>query len=166
MDRRNIIVITAVAVLLLAAPAVYAEGDWGKGIGGGDFRKEHGWKEKKAEIYSQLGLTDQQKQELEANKAQNKEQRKAFFEKMRAKRKELNQELMKPTLDMPKIEAIQTELKSMQAQMIDDRLNSTLSVRKILSPEQFAKFITLMEERKGQWGHKGMPEGPTPEDQP
>ena len=101
------------------------------------------------EIYSQLNLSNEQKKALEKNKSQNGETRKAFFKQLHSYKEALNGELMKPELNMDKINEIQSQLKAFQAQMADNRLNAILEVRKILTPEQFVKFISLME--KHEW---------------
>lgn len=111
------------------------------------------WKQGRQKIWDQLNLTDVQKKQLEDNKSKNKEQMKATFEKMKSYRESLNAELMKPQLDMNKINAIQAEVKALEAQMTDNRLNSILEVRKILSSEQFEKFLSITGKH-GQWRHK------------
>ena len=100
------------------------------------------------EIYTQLSLTDEQKKQLEDNKQKNREKRKALFEKMRSYKDALNKELMKSNLDVNKINVIQAQFKVLQSQMTDERLNSILEVRRILTPEQFAKFVLLMDQHK------------------
>ena len=134
----------------LIAPAVYAEDDMNPPAERSD--AGHQWREKAGEklqeIYGQLNLTDEQKKQLEENKAKNRDKMKAVFEQMKSYKEQINQELTKAELDMAKINGIQAQLKSLQAQMADDRLSSILEVRKILTPEQFSKFLSLMEERK------------------
>ena len=66
----------------------------------------------------------------------------------------MRQELQNPTLNMDKINQIQSELKASQAQMLDARLQGILEIRKILTPEQFTKFSAKMEEHKGRGDHK------------
>lgn len=105
-------------------------------------------KERIQEIYSELNLTDAQKEQLKANKTKHREQRKAGFEKMRSYKETLKQELVKPDMDKKRIKEIQDQLKAAQAQIADDRLDSILEVRAILTPEQFTKFMTLMEQHR------------------
>jgi Spy/CpxP family protein refolding chaperone len=104
------------------------------------------------EIYAKLNLTDAQKKQLEDNKSKNFGQMKGNFGKMRAVKEALKAELMKSDLDTPKINELQSQLKAMQAEMTDRRLNSLIEVREILTPEQFTKFTALMEERKRERG--------------
>ncbi|MCB9771616.1 MAG: Spy/CpxP family protein refolding chaperone [Candidatus Omnitrophica bacterium] len=100
------------------------------------------------EVYNQLSLTDAQKQQLEQNKINNQGKKKDLYEKIRSYKEMLNQELMKIDLDMTKINNIQGSIKALQMQILDDRLNSILEVRKILTPEQFTKFIGFMKEAR------------------
>jgi Spy/CpxP family protein refolding chaperone len=100
------------------------------------------------EIYSQMHLTEAQKKQLEDNKNQHRAQMKAIREQMRSCRQVFQQELMKPQLDMNKIHQLHSRLKALESQMADDRLNSILAVRSILTPQQFSEFATLMPKHK------------------
>jgi Spy/CpxP family protein refolding chaperone len=116
--------------------------------------KHRGMEGKRQQIWDQLNLTAEQKKQLEENKAKNRDNMKATFEKMRSYRDSLKDELMKPELDMNKINGIQSQIKSLQSQIVDDSLNSILDVRKILTHEQFEKFITITRGGK-IWRGKG-----------
>jgi Spy/CpxP family protein refolding chaperone len=100
------------------------------------------------EIYSQLNLTDDQKKQLEANKQQHRARIQSVRQAMKTDREALREELMRPRLDLPKINKIHQQIKSLQSQMEDDRLSSILAVRAILTPEQFFKFVNLMHKHK------------------
>ncbi|MBF0486182.1 MAG: Spy/CpxP family protein refolding chaperone [Candidatus Omnitrophica bacterium] len=113
-----------------------------------DDRRDERFNKQIQDIYNQLALSDEQKTKLEENKKNKQLQRKASFEKMHASMEALNQELMKPDFDMNKINAIQAQIKAVQAQMSDERLNSILEVRRILTVEQFSKFVSLLEKHK------------------
>ena len=102
---------------------------------------------KRQEVYSNLGLTSEQKKLLEENKNKHREQTKALFTQMRQKIASLRQELEKNELNMQVIYQTNNELKKLQAQMLDSRLERILEVRKILTPEQFKKFENKMNER-------------------
>ncbi len=146
--RGNIIILT---VFLLAAPAVYA----GEDYSAEDLSAQAAqWKEKRKEkmqkIFNELDLTEEQKAKLKENKAKHRKQRKAAFEKMKSHKETLKQELLKTDLNMKRVRKIQGELKASQAQMADDRLDSILEVRQILTPEQFAKFTALMEQHRAK----------------
>jgi Spy/CpxP family protein refolding chaperone len=120
--------------------------------------KKSEWREKmdakKEEIFKDLNLTDEQKEALKANKEKNREARKTLSQAMRDKMKLMREELQKDNLDMGKINQIQADLKSAQAQMLDQRLEGILEVRKILTLEQFKKFSDKMEEHRKEFRGK------------
>ncbi len=111
-------------------------------------RREHSFHK----IFDQLKLSEEQKKLLEVNKEKQREQMMASLPRMKAQKEALHQELMKPRLDMNKINTIQKQLKKNMVQMADNRLNSILEVRKILTPEQFSQFLNLMKERRKNKG--------------
>jgi len=100
------------------------------------------------EIFSQLNLTESQKKQLEANKIQHRAKMKSAREQMKSYREAFQQELMKPQLDMNKIHKLHNSLKALESQMADDRLNSILEVRTILTPQQFSEFAALLHKHK------------------
>ncbi len=120
------------------------------------------WKSKKEamikEIYKQLNLTPEQKKKLEANRNKLDQQKKKLFEDFHAKRKEIREELQRPELNMEKVKQINSEFKDLMAKKADHRLERILNVRKILTPEQFSKFMEI--KSKHRWrkhhGSKGM----------
>ncbi len=100
------------------------------------------------EIYNQLNLTEMQKKQLEDNKIQHRDKMKSDREQMKSYREAFQQELMKPQLDMDKINELHSRMKALESQMADDRLNSILAVRSILTPQQFSQLVTLIHKRK------------------
>ncbi|MDD5136002.1 MAG: Spy/CpxP family protein refolding chaperone [Candidatus Omnitrophica bacterium] len=106
-------------------------------------------------LYKALNLTDEQKKMLEENKTKNTEQMKATFDQIKEKKNAMREELQKATLDMGKITQINNDLKKLESDMLDQRLQSILGVRHILSPEQFKKFSEKMKEHKGHQGRRG-----------
>jgi Spy/CpxP family protein refolding chaperone len=101
-----------------------------------------------AEIYSQLNLTDDQKRQVESNKQQHRARTESTRKQLRAEKEAFQVELMKPQMDMARINDIHRQIKVLQSQMEDDKLASILAVRSILTPEQFSKFISLMHKHK------------------
>ena len=102
------------------------------------------WEARRNELYKDLNLSQEQKKMLEENKNKHKEEMKALFNAMKEMRTSMRQELQKEKLDMAKIGEINNEMKRLEAQMSDQRLAGILEVRKILSPEQFKKFMEKM----------------------
>ena len=150
MNLRKIIFMgVLLGSFLAAAPLYAAKGENSPADKSYFFQKRHEKMEEKIQaIYSQLNLTDEQKRRLQENKGAHRDKKKAMFERMRSYREALNKELMKSSLDMKKINEIQAQFKTLQSQMIDDRLISILEVRKILTPDQFVRFLSLMQKNK------------------
>ena len=161
----------AVVLMALSAPTVWAD-NGGNFVGGGDSSHKvcdlhHG----KAWHHGQnhhmmskvLNLTEDQQKQLKDIKQKQRETMKGFFEQIKSNREELNAEIIKATPDMSKVNNIQAQMKTLQSQMVDNHLNSILEIKKIMTPEQFAGYMTLKKERKlmkhmmghGKFGHKG-----------
>ncbi len=102
---------------------------------------------RRQEIYKDLNLNDEQKKLLEENRNKRKERTKDLTNEIKAKREALRQELQKDQLNMEAINKINDDLKTTQAQMMDYRLEGILEVRKILTPEQFKKFMNKTDQR-------------------
>ena len=82
-----------------------------------------------------------------------KEAMKTVFEQMKTNRDAFDAEIAKATPDMAKINDIQTQFKTIQAQMIDSHLSSLLDIKKIMTPEQFAGYMALEREELMIDGH-------------
>ena len=105
-------------------------------------------------IYNDLALTTEQRRFLEENKNKHRDQTKALFTQLRQKMVLLRQELEKSELNMQEIEQTNNELKQLQTQMLDNRLERILEVRKILTSEQFKKFEDRINDRLGHFKNR------------
>jgi Spy/CpxP family protein refolding chaperone len=109
-----------------------------------------------------LNLTDDQQKQLKENWKKQKEAMKGVFGQMKTAKEAFDAEIVKASPDMSKISTIQNQIKTLQSQMLDNRLNGILEVKKILTPEQFAGYMALKKERMlkkhmmghGWFGHK------------
>ena len=131
------------ACLLMALPRAYAQSI----VADGAPSKGH-YGQMIQEIYNQLNLTGDQKRQLEVNKQQHRSRMEAVRQEMKKDKEDLKEELMKASLDMPKITRLHKQIKAALSQMEDDKLISILAVRAILTPEQFVKFVNLMHQHK------------------
>jgi len=151
-----------IAVMALSSSIVYAD-NGGNFEGNGDFSKGgHEWHHGKHHMMVRvLNLTEDQQKQLKAIKQKQMETMKSIFKQMKSIREAFSAEIVKATPDMAKINDLQSQLKTVQSQMADNHLNSLLEIKKIMTPEQFAGFMTLKKEKelKGhqrhQFGHKG-----------
>ena len=103
-----------------------------------------------SEILDQLNLTPEQRKKLDVSKETQMAQIKGLLSQMMTLNKQLNEELMKPKLDIGTLTSLNDQLKAVQGQMADKRISTIMEVRKTLTPEQFNKFITLTEEMRSK----------------
>lgn len=126
-------------VFFLTVSSVYAEMQSSGRTAGGKIKEG---------IYKQLNLTPEQQKKLEDNRKAQREEATQLRTAMRAKEKELQLALKDPAVTRAKVEPLVNEIKSLQGQLIDQRVSGIFAVKQILTPEQIAKFDQLMEKRK------------------
>jgi Spy/CpxP family protein refolding chaperone len=98
-------------------------------------------------IAKELNLTPEQEEGLKQNRITQNEQMKELRTALKEQMTKLKEELNKPEVNQAALKTIATELKSLHAQMVDQRLASILAVKKILTSEQFAKFQRMTMEK-------------------
>jgi Spy/CpxP family protein refolding chaperone len=99
-------------------------------------------------IYKELNLTPEQQQKLEENRKAHREKTSQLRTAMMEKEKQLQQVLKDPGVSNAKVEPLVSEIKSLQAQLIDQRVSGIFAVKEILTSEQISKLNQLMEKRK------------------
>jgi Spy/CpxP family protein refolding chaperone len=153
---KKITVLTVAATLILVTCPAFsrAEGEYGERE---MRRQEHKEKmmKKREEFIKELGLTPEQKKEMDRLREENKEKRKEIRQALKDKRKELHQELKLYNSDPRNIEAIVSEVKDLQGKLIDLRVKSILDTKKILTEEQFGKF-TAKTKKTEKGRHRQM----------
>ncbi len=162
--RSTIMVVLIVAIVVLSAAVIYLNVNTralkGPHFRGKPFMERMGKRNKP--FFEGMQLTDEQKKLLEQNKDQHKEKAKILFGEIHKNMLLMRQELQKDNLDMEKVEQIQSEIKKIQLQILDDRLQGILEVRKILTPEQFREFSAKFEKRVGHKMNKFHGQMPMP----
>ena len=144
--RCRIMALLIVTALVLSSPAILLAASYNKGAKEAKTPSEK-MEARHEELYKDLNLTEAQKKALEENKQARREEMKSLFSQMKEKREAIRTELQKNELNIGKITQINNELKILSAQMLDRRLEGILEVRKILTPEQFKKFMAKMGGR-------------------
>lgn len=144
----NKILTTFILTMFLTMPMAHAKMDNVRGSRAGGERIE---KQIEA-MFEQLNLSEEQKKLIEANKLQNKAAKKQIWEAKRANMQAMGEELKKADLDMAKLTSLHEAQKKLGIQMADQRFNSILEVRKILTKEQFVKFAEMMEKKRERRG--------------
>jgi len=139
------LVVTGLVVALLVTSVVYA---YARDEGEGQWHKRDG-KHREA-IFKELNLTDNQKATLDANRKERGEKMRQLRDEMREKQVKLREELDDPTVSRRAIEPLVTEIKALQAQLIDLRVSAIFAVREVLTVEQFAKFQEISQKEGGE----------------
>ena len=147
MQAKTKIAGLVVALMALSVPMVYADngtedkdsshqaGDWHHG------QKDH-------MMGKILNLSETQEKQLKDSREKQKDTMKGVFDQMKSNREAFDAEIAKAAPDMNKVNDIQAQLKTIQAQMADNHLNSILETKKILTPEQFTGYMALQKERR------------------
>lgn len=172
ITKHKIGLLTAVMLFVPAVSLVFAATGNGGNIAGGqtaltvsnavtaapvdnagqlDQTKKH-WGRGKNRLFHRLGLNVSQEEQLATLIKKQHAEMKAVAAQVEANRRSFQTELLRPTLDMAKINDLQTQLKSIKGQMIDAHLNDLIEIKKILTPEQFEKFLKIMKHKKKNHG--------------
>ena len=144
------------AILALSASVVYADNGNGGNFWNGD--SEHRGHYGEGGFFHKLNLTDGQKKQMKDIWQKQKEAKKTAFAQIKVYREVLTNELLQTTPDVNKINDLKSKLKVLGAQMLDNRTNSDLEVKKILTAEQFSKYLEFQKHEfagrfhKGEWG--------------
>jgi Spy/CpxP family protein refolding chaperone len=91
-------------------------------------------------VVEDLGLTEEQQEQMKEHRDQNHQKMRETHEKMRQARQALKTELEKEKSNNKAINEISTSLKTMQADMVDNRIKSILELKEVLTYEQFKQF--------------------------
>ena len=119
-----------------------------EGQGEGKVGRKSEWMNK---VFDKIGVTEEQKKSLAESRKASKERSKELRAKMKASRKSLYEELKKEELDMGKINAIASETKTLSSEMVSQRLESFLSMREVLTAEQFSALMDMKSKNGEKW---------------
>lgn len=133
-----------IAVIIVAVfVAGSAFGEMGNPVEG-----RNGRHQKKAEIARKLGLTPEQDRILNEAREAHRKDMSDLRSLLKEKRQALKSELAKPGVTRQQVEPIVAQVKKLQSDMVDHRIEGIFKVKSILTPEQFDK----LQEMKGQKG--------------
>lgn len=110
--------------------------------------REH--KEKKGGLLEQLQLTPQQQEILMKRRKEQKDARQQMSRQIREKRAALHEEIGKPQSDMTKIEYLTQDIKKLQGQQLDERVDELMELKRVLTPQQYQKLQEKVNEAKSQ----------------
>ena len=132
-----------VAMLLVAVPAAYAQGPFA----GGGKGQPHGMR-KMGNLAEELDLTTEQQERMKALRQENKGKRQQLQQELKESRKALKEELGKYRSDPAVIDGAVAQMKDLQAQLIDYRVDHFVEMKRILTPEQFEKMSKIKQGRE------------------
>ena len=112
----------------------------------------------------QLGLSDQQSDQLEALFTAHRKAMRSVHEAMRTAREALNAQIHAETIDEAAIRKAAGVMAVLEADQAVNRAKLFQEIRGILTPEQFQKLEQIREERRERMGpgHRGEFPGPGP----
>ena len=143
MKKGMRIMVIAVAAVFLASSFLYAQDNAEVAAYG----KPEGRRHEKP-ILKALNLTPEQEKSLEANRQAQRQEMTRIVGALKVQKQKLEEALKNYSVTRPEVEPIVSEIKSLQGQLIDQRISGIFAVKGILTAEQFAKFQEIA-------GHKG-----------
>jgi len=111
-------------------------------------------KGKKFEKFNEeLGLTPEQTEKLKEQRQEFSGKNKEVREKIRAKKEELKTELEKPVVNRAAVDNIINDVKNLTGEQLKSRVDKIMSMKSILTPEQFEKLQGKMREKNKKGAH-------------
>ena len=147
---RMLTVVAVVIAMVSTAQLVYAGPVWAaKDAHGGGKKGEHFQK-----LIEQLDITDEQKKVLTEQRDEHWKKMKELREAMNENRKDLREELLKSDYSKTAVNRTVGEMKELQGEMIEQRVDHFLQIKEVLTPQQYKK-ITEHAEKKRHPAKKG-----------
>jgi Spy/CpxP family protein refolding chaperone len=108
-------------------------------------------------LFKDLGLSPDQGKQMQTLFESQKTEEQNDLKIIRSFQKDLDDEFLKDKPDETKIESTVNEIKKIQTKMLNKHFDRTFAIRKILSKEQFKKFIEKGKKMRGKMerGQKG-----------
>ncbi len=116
----------------------------------GDFHHRHHGGRMRAYLAEQLGLTDAQKSQIKQIHQNHKETIKPLVQELRAKRQDLHKSFNADNYDEALATQKFSEMASLKAKLMGEKLKVRKEMLSVLTPEQKAKFEQLKEQFKNR----------------
>ncbi len=126
-------------VVFMAGSVVYAQTEHENWPGRDKLRES---------ILKELNLTPEQEKNLEENRKTQSEEMVKLRTAMKEKQAKLQEALKDPAVTKATVEPLVNDMKSLVAQLVDNRIDGIFEVKQILTPEQLVKFQQMMEKQK------------------
>ena len=103
-------------------------------------------------MFKDLKLTADQEKQVQSMFEKQKADEKQDFEKIKEFQDILDQEFLKDHPDESKIKSTINDIKKIQTKLLDKHFDHMFALRKILTPEQFKKFIEKGKKMRAKKG--------------
>jgi Spy/CpxP family protein refolding chaperone len=143
----HVLVMAGAALFLLTAPSMAMEKEHGPG--GSERGMKHDksfWKEEE----NSLGLNDEQRAKMKTIREEFKTRQDVLRNEIKARHEALRQELDAVDPDRGKAEGIVKEISALGQQMSLKRVDMVLTIREILTPEQYKKLRAFHEKKRAE----------------
>ncbi|MGD9015700.1 MAG: periplasmic heavy metal sensor [Candidatus Omnitrophota bacterium] len=110
-----------------------------------------------SKIADELSLSPEQKEQLKEQRFQARYSMIENRNKIKLKELELRHELEKEAVNQEVVNKIVAELKQLHGNTIEQRVDSILKMKEILTPEQFEKLESVIKHRRMQRGNHQAP---------
>ena len=148
------------AVLLTSGPAMARPGRCPGGMGHGDTGNNTKHLE---HMTTELGLTEQQRADVERVMTAAREKSRPLFQQMRESHKAMEALIEAPAFDETAVRAQAQSSTAMMAEMAVIRARSRFDIRQTLTPEQREKMQAMHHRHGHHGGHEGHEGKPKPE---
>ena len=164
MKEKQADIIAILAVVGLGAAGLMANfvgknPQTGEGQGSAAERNVIPGREKGQGPLEALNMTPEQKTEVaELGDSATQEKNRVVMEQMQTKTRELNTAIAKPGATRTDVNGLIKEIGALQAQMLSQNVERLFTMKKILTPEQFAKMTEMQMQMMQGMGKRRMPE--------
>jgi Spy/CpxP family protein refolding chaperone len=143
MKRKMALIVSVLVVSVFMASGAFCW-DGGCNSSKGDGR----YKDRCADVTKDLNLTAEQEKLLKDSKTAHRAEMEAVMKTLKAKRQELKDVLSKPGVTKDQVAPVAAEIKALQAQVVDRRIDGIFTIKNILSPEQFQKLQAMKDKKE------------------
>jgi protein CpxP len=154
LNRFQAVAVAIIMAVAVAVPVVFAQS-----TGGDDGHRGHkghfGRRGGEGRIFSQLDLTDAQKEQIKAIHEKNRESLRPLMEQIRAKRQEIRQASEGGTVNEALVSQKLSEIAPLEAKMMAERARIHQETLSVLTPEQRTKLEQMREQFKSRRFERG-----------
>jgi periplasmic protein CpxP/Spy len=155
LNRFQSVAAALILAVAVAIPVVLAQSTGNDDGGRRGHRGHFGKRGGEGRIFSQLDLTDAQKDQIKAIHEKSRESMRPLMEQIRAKRQEIRQANEGGTVDEALVRQKLTEIAPLEAKMMAERARIHQETLSVLTPEQKTKLEQMREQFKSRRFERG-----------